>query len=177
MFGTHRSEETKRKISESAIGRHHSEEAKKKISEAELGEKNHNFGKHLSEETKKKLSEANKGKHHSEETKKKISEARIGKPFSEEHKQKISEANKGEKNPKAKLSWIQVREIREKYVTNDYTQRQLAEEYNVHKSVISHIITNRYWVDENYLTPKPKSDLAESTPEEVSPANLFFSFS
>jgi hypothetical protein len=90
-------------------GKHRSEETKKKLSEAQKGEKNSFYGKHHSEETKKKLSEANKGennpnygKHPSEETKKKISEGKKGKHRSEETKKKLSEANKGEKNPNYK---------------------------------------------------------------------------
>ena len=94
--GCHRSEETKRKMSETNKGRisnrkgkHHSEESKKKISESQKGNQYHK-GKPHSEETKKKISEVKKGcipwnkgvhlespmkgKHHSEEAKKKISE-------------------------------------------------------------------------------------------------------
>ena len=94
--GCHRSEETKRKMSEANKGRisnrkgkHHSEESKKKISESQKGNQYHK-GKPHSEETKKKISEVKKGcipwnkgvhlespmkgKHHSEEAKKKISE-------------------------------------------------------------------------------------------------------
>ena len=52
-----RTDETKRKISESRIGITFSEEHKKKISESLSGEKSPNFGKHLSEETKRKMSE------------------------------------------------------------------------------------------------------------------------
>ena len=53
-----RTEEHKRKISESHIGKHHSEETKKKMSEALSGEKSPNFGKHFSEEHKKKISQS-----------------------------------------------------------------------------------------------------------------------
>jgi group I intron endonuclease len=158
--GKHCSEETKRKLSEALsgekspkYGKSLSEETKDKLRKA-------NLGKHLSEETKKKLSEAAIGRHHSEETKEKMSNTQkglqagenhpnFGKHLSEETKKKISNTQKGlqsgEKHPQAKLTWIQVREIREKYATENFFQRQLAEEYNVHKSVISHIITNRTW--------------------------------
>ena len=68
-------------------GKHRSEETKKKLSEA-------NKGKKLSEETKKKLREAKKNI--SEETRKKISEAK--KNISDETKKKMSEAKKGNKN-------------------------------------------------------------------------------
>ena len=73
-LGCHRSDETKKKMSESQKGKHVSDETKKKISEALKG-------KHFSEETKKKLSEAHKGvkkSPHSDETKKKISESLKG---------------------------------------------------------------------------------------------------
>ena len=59
-------------------GKQKSEETKKKMSESKKGNK-YNLGKKHSEETKKKLSEAAKGKHLSEETKKKLSEAKKGK--------------------------------------------------------------------------------------------------
>lgn len=111
----HRSEETKRKISESETGhpgymkgKHHSEETKRKMSEVHSGEKHHFFGKKLSNEHIRKMSEArkgipswNKGKTgiYSEETKRKMSEAKLGKqgPWkgksrSEETRQKIRES-------------------------------------------------------------------------------------
>ena len=53
-----RTDETKRKISESRIGITFSEEHKKKISEALSGEKSPNFGKHFSEEHRKHISES-----------------------------------------------------------------------------------------------------------------------
>ena len=72
--GKHKSEETKRKMSEAK--KHMSEETKRKMSEAK---------KNISEETKRKMSEAKKGKkhplygkHHSTETKKKISDSKKG---------------------------------------------------------------------------------------------------
>jgi len=60
LRGKLRSEETKRKISDSHKGKKqkpHSDETKKRMSEAHKG-------KHLSEEHKRKLSEFNKGKHY-----------------------------------------------------------------------------------------------------------------
>ena len=53
-----RTEEQKKKLSESKIGITFSEEHKKKISEALSGEKNPNFGKHLLEESKRKISQS-----------------------------------------------------------------------------------------------------------------------
>ncbi|MCF0114698.1 MAG: hypothetical protein HUJ56_05040 [Erysipelotrichaceae bacterium] len=54
-------------------GRHRSEEFRKKISESMKGENNYNYGKHLSEETRKKLSESHRRENLSEETRKKMS--------------------------------------------------------------------------------------------------------
>ena len=53
--GKQKSEETKKKLSESNKGKHHTEETKKKMSESQKG-------KHFSEEHKMKISESNKGK-------------------------------------------------------------------------------------------------------------------
>jgi len=52
------SEESKRKISEARKGKPRSEETKRKMSESTKGRK----GKHISEETRRKISEAKKGK-------------------------------------------------------------------------------------------------------------------
>lgn len=105
--GKHRSEETKKKISEAnkgekhhMYGKHHSEETRKKISEAK---------KNISDETRKKLSIVRKGKHPSEEARKRMSEAHKGKPVpwegkprSAEHRKKNSEAHKGNQNVKGR---------------------------------------------------------------------------
>lgn len=67
------------------------EEHKRKISESEKG-------KILSEETKRKIGNANRGKIRTEETRKKISESlknKKGRKLSEETKQKLSKINKG----------------------------------------------------------------------------------
>ena len=53
-----RTEEQKRKMSESHIGKHHSEESKKKMSEALSGEKAYWYGKHHSEEHRRKISQS-----------------------------------------------------------------------------------------------------------------------
>ena len=82
--GKHRSEETRKKMSEAK--KNISEETKKKISDARKG-------KPKSAETRKKMSEAKKGKKLSEETKKKMREAK--KNISEETKKQMSEAKKG----------------------------------------------------------------------------------
>ena len=69
-------------------GKHRSEETKRKLSEVHKG-------KLHSEETRQKMSEMRKGKKHSEEWSRKISDANKGKKLSEEHRRKLSEAKKG----------------------------------------------------------------------------------
>lgn len=93
MYGKHRSEESKKKQSESLKGKY-------------VGEKNPMYGKtpwnkgiHCTDEQKKNISEKNKGRHPTEEQRKKQSEAQKGRKFTEDHKRKISESRKGEKNP------------------------------------------------------------------------------
>ena len=106
MTGRNHTEETKQKMSNSAIGRKHTEESKKQMSEKAKGRKR-------TDEHNKKIGEANIGKKHTEESKKKMSEAKEGsipwnkgKKLSEEHKRNLSigqqkrrsrEANKKEK--------------------------------------------------------------------------------
>jgi group I intron endonuclease len=148
MFGKHLSEETKKKMSENhadfsgenhpMFGRHQSEETKKKISNATKGENHPNFGKHRSEKTKRKISEAKKGENH----------PMFGKHLSEETKGKMSEAKRGEDNHSAKLTWIQVREIRYKYNIEKTAQKQLAEEYEVQTPAIWKIINYKTWKEE-----------------------------
>lgn len=57
----------------------------------------------------------------------------------------------GEKSPTSKLTWEQVREIRERYKNETITQPVLAKEYGVSVSAISHALTNRTWVDKDYV--------------------------
>lgn len=105
--GKNKSEEIRKKISNSNKGKHRSEETKRKISEALKGheglkgEKNPWYGKHLPEEARQKMREAkknfipwNKGKTN---------------VLSEEQKREISERNKrlykGENNPMYGKHW------------------------------------------------------------------------
>jgi len=55
MLGKHRSEETRRKLSQIQKGKRLSEETKQKLREANRGPRHPNWGKHLSEETKNKI--------------------------------------------------------------------------------------------------------------------------
>jgi hypothetical protein len=74
----------------SHMGKVRSDEFRKKCSESKKGKK-------LSEEHKKNLSISHKGFKPSEETLKKLSDARKGKKLSTEHKEKIRQSNIGKK--------------------------------------------------------------------------------
>ena len=88
QLGIKRSEETRRKISETKKGKKHivgkhwklTNETKQKLSEIKKGHKGYWLGKNLPEETKQKMSEAAKGKHLSDETRKKMSKSLKGRP-------------------------------------------------------------------------------------------------
>jgi len=154
-LGLKRTAETRAKISASHMGKKRSAEHKANISAAKSGI-NHNFyGKKFSKEHKANISAAKKGVRHSEETKRKISAAisgvnnpLYGKKFSEEHKRKISASRKnkglGEKNPAAKLTKKQVKEIRKLYF--NITQTELGQIYDVSRGTIGSIINNKTWI-------------------------------
>jgi hypothetical protein len=80
--------------------------------------------------------------------------------------------NAGENNPAARLNWLLVREIREKYATGDYRQEDLADEYSVGKVTVTHVLANRTWHDPAYtpISGKPRVrmtvDLAEKLRRE-----------
>lgn len=102
-----KSEEHKKKISESKKGIKLSEEHKRKISESLKGDKNPFFGKTHSDEVKKIISETNLGRKHSNEINKSKGRSGdenyfYGKTHTLESKAKISENHrdcKGDKNP------------------------------------------------------------------------------
>jgi len=56
----------------------------------------------------------------------------------------------GEKHGMAKLTWIQVKEIRRLYATGKYLQKLLSKQFNVTYQLISLIIKNKIWYDEGY---------------------------
>lgn len=118
------SDETKEKMRQKAIGRPRTDEERRKLSESKKGKSTWVKGKHLTEEHKKRIGLANSGKkpsqeaiskrlekmkgyHHSEEVRQRMSnilkeayqkgtrKSIKGIPHSEEHKKKISEGNKG----------------------------------------------------------------------------------
>jgi len=53
--------------------------------------------------------------------------------------------SKGSKRPAHKLLEHQIPIIRQKYATGNYTQKQLAIEYNVSRSLIGCVVTGKLW--------------------------------
>lgn len=127
LTGVPRSEETRKKISESNMGKIMppcSEERKKKMSDKYIG-------RTLPEEWKNKIGEGNTGKIRSEETIKKLSISHTGKI--------------GESASNCKINWKIVDQIREEYATGNFSQRKLAVKYNLSQSHIKDIINNKIW--------------------------------
>lgn len=96
------------------------------------------------------------GRKHKEETKQLMREKHsginnpfYGKKHSTETKIKMI-LNKpdvnGENNGMAKLNWVKVKEIREKYSNNDISQKKLSEEYNIGVMAINRIVNNTAWI-------------------------------
>lgn len=54
----------------------------------------------------------------------------------------------GESNPRAKVNWEQVREIRRSYATGNFSQSQLASDYGIDQTVVSRIILQKIWKEQ-----------------------------
>lgn len=131
MRGRKHSETTKQKISDvwkkkyeegflhSWLGRCHSQESKNKMSKTKkemfIGENNPFYGKTHSEETKKKLSNSRQG------------------------------LFEGENSPLAKLTFEDVKKIKQLYYEEKMYQKDIAKMFNVQQGCISKIITGRSW--------------------------------
>jgi hypothetical protein len=134
-----RSQETKRKLSEAMKGKKLSYEIREKIREKHKGKVTY----YPTDSTKQKISEklmGNKnslGHRHSESTKAVLSvkkmgnKGRFGVPHTQSTKEKLRIAHSGDKSNSAKLTWEDVRNIREKYASGKFTQQELAEEYGI----------------------------------------------
>jgi len=155
----------------SFYGKKHTKDAKEKISRANKGENNAMWGKPVSKKTRKKISKALKGRKFSEEHKRKIAEAHYGITPSEETRQKLSKANSGknsywwgrkhkeeskrkigeaqlgEKNHASKLTKELVLQMRNMYVTEEYSQAKIVEILNldVNSGTAGKIIRGEAW--------------------------------
>ena len=110
-----RTDEIRSKISKSSTGRKHTKEAKAKISKTLTGIK----------------------RNHSEEHKKKISQTLTGRKLSEDVKANIF------KNKKFKITAVNVEEIKKLYQTKQYTQKQLAQIFNLDSGYICRLINGK----------------------------------
>jgi len=63
----------------------------------------------------------------------------------DEVKNKISKANSGDNNGMSKLTCEIVKEIRHKYQTGNYTQKQLSMLYSISKASMNELINYKSW--------------------------------
>jgi group I intron endonuclease len=110
-----RTDEIRSKISKSSTGRKHTEETKCKISKTLTGIK----------------------RNHSEEHKKKISQTLTGRKLSEDTKKNIF------KNKNFKITLADVEEMKKLYQSKQYTQKQLAQMFNVDSGYICRLINGK----------------------------------
>jgi len=159
-----------------SYGRKLTDEQKDHLSKINSGKLHPRYGKHRTEKQKlameqgfQKYCEDNGhpwvGKKHSEKSKQKISKANSGKnngmygkisPNKGKKNKAAADRMKGTKNPmygrtgenhpRAKLTYEKAEEIKTKYKTGLYTQKQLSEEFSISKTQISNIIQNKVWV-------------------------------
>lgn len=116
------------------LGKKHSEETKKKMSEEKVSENNPMYGKKHSEQTKALMSKRAFEKNYMR-----------GRKLSPEERKRLSEITKGENSGNAKLTKVQVDEIRK--IRKNYTLKELSNMFNVSTSTISAICLNKLWVD------------------------------
>lgn len=170
-LGHRHTEEAKQKISVRMKGKNHplygktlSDAHKAKISSSNIGKiawnkgipasqkerlrlkqmRSERISKPHSEETKNKIKNKLVGHKVSEDTKEKLRKANLHKKLSEETKDKVRKAHK-ENPPKAKLNVQQVIQIREMLEASSYTQKQIADLFNVKQCTISAIKHNKVW--------------------------------
>lgn len=158
MYGKKQSEYQKQRMSEIHTGVKrgpHTEEWKKNMSDIMTG-------RIFTEDCKNKISETAKNRIFSEEEKQRLRTLRSGTTLTQNHKDKISNALIGNKRPEisrrkqsitkrgannnlAKLNWEVVLSIRKDYDTGLFTQKQLADKYNISDSNICNIVNYKTW--------------------------------
>jgi hypothetical protein len=116
-------------------GKHHTVESREKMGRS--GKLNSMYGKKHTEVALQKMVEAHTGRNRSDLAKQKTSDScKLWHQNNPEFRRYKSISSSGELNPRAKLTWEKVREIRSKYLPRIYSKAKLALEYNVSKSVI-----------------------------------------
>ena len=64
-----------------------------------------------------------------------------------------------ERNGRAKLTEVEVAQIREMYATCDITQREIGNYFGVHNTVVSKIVNNQLWnIEEDDSQPEEEED-------------------
>lgn len=135
---------------EGSFGYKHSEESRDKMKSVHAdfsGENHPQWGMKHTEESKERMRKSFRDRY------KKENHPNFGKKLDESHRKNISKAkkeqalHKGEKNGRAKLTGDKVWKIHELYHTGNYTQKSLAKEFNVSKSMIGNILRGEAWGD------------------------------
>ena len=121
QYGIPRTDEVKKRISKKLIGKIISNDTRIKMRLAQKGEHNPFFNKHHTKEEIELIRKASTGRLHTEES-----------------KIKMSIVQKALNH--FKFNVLKVNEIRNKYLTGDYSQKKLAIEYNCGTSTIFRII-------------------------------------
>jgi group I intron endonuclease len=156
--GKKRTPEVKERIRQSKLGTKASVETKAKLSAIRMGAGNGFYGKHHTDETIAKIIKTLKGKLDGPKN------PMYGKTHTKEARMKISLAATGrqcgEDSPSAKLNWVKVNEIRGKYKTGEYSQRDLAQYYEVCCSTIEKIVNYKIWQIEDNPVYQPGANQA-----------------
>lgn len=102
----------------------------------------------------------------------------------QELRNKVSERTKnkkhnidqcGEKNHQAKLTEVDVKEIRRIYTCSKLTYSQIAKEFNISDSTVREIVQNRLWKDDCYVVPIKNRSKNYSIKQELDIVNRFVS--
>ncbi len=157
------------KIAGSTIGYKHSPTARERMSRIQkkywsdnpdkkkTGSEHHNSGKQTQQHVKEIISATHTGEKN----------INYGKIFTEDEKENLRRKVSGELCGKAKLTWDQVREMRERYQKkdNEDTYATLAENYNVACGTIQSVIEHRTWKQADYSHEPIKRDLVAGNPK------------
>lgn len=99
------------------------------------------------DETREKIRRANTGKKQSLETiAKRVAKVR-GKRWTQEQKDRVRGSKSGDKAPASKLTWDEVRGIRELFLEGEF-YADLAARFGVSRKNVWSIVNNRIWVEE-----------------------------